>query len=163
VCTRGKKVGNSEAVLLQKLNLKPFEYGMEIKYVYDDGSVMTPEVFKMSPDDILSKFRKGVSNLAALSLSVGEINELSVPHMVLNGFKNIAAISLETDIKVKQLGAVAAGGAPSKPADGPAKPVTGGTAKPPEPAPVKKEEVEEVALGDMFGDWETYLTLPVSC
>jgi len=41
---------------------------MEVKYVYDDGSILTPEVFKMSPDDILSKFRQGVNNLAALSL-----------------------------------------------------------------------------------------------
>jgi len=60
VCKKGRKVLNSEAVLLQKLNLKPFEYGMEVRFVYDDGSILTPEVFKMSPDDILSKFRSGV-------------------------------------------------------------------------------------------------------
>lgn len=68
MCTKGKKVGNSEAVLLQKLNLKPFEFGMEIKYVYEDGSILTPEIFRMSPHDILNKFRKGVNNLASLSL-----------------------------------------------------------------------------------------------
>jgi len=68
VCTKGKKVGNSESVLLQKLNLKPFEFGMEIKLVYDDGSILTPEVFKMSADDIIAKFRKGANNLAAVSL-----------------------------------------------------------------------------------------------
>jgi len=148
VCTKGKKVGNSEAVLLQKLNLKPFEFGMEIKYVYDDGSILAPEVFKMSPDDIISKFRKGANNLAALSLAVGEVNELSVPHMLLNGFKNIAAISLETDIKVKQLGATTSS-APAKVA-----PATGKDAPKAEPKKEeKKEEIqEEVALGDMFGD-----------
>jgi len=121
VCTKGKKVANSEAVLLQKLNLKPFEYGMEVKFVYDDGSILTPEVFKMSPDDIIAKFRKGVNNLASLSLAVGDVNELSVPHLLLNGFKNIAAISLETDIKVKQLGALTSAPAPSKSAPAPAK------------------------------------------
>jgi len=147
VCTKGKKVGNSEAVLLQKLNLKPFEFGMEIKFVYDDGSILTPEVFKMSPDDIISKFRKGCNNLAALSLSIGEVNELSVPHMLLNGFKNIAAISLEADIKVKQLGATSS--APVKSAPAPA----GKEAPKAEPKKEeKKEEPEEVALGDMFGD-----------
>jgi len=149
VCTKGKKVGNSEAVLLQKLNLKPFEFGMEIKFVYDDGSVLTPEVFKMSPDDILAKFKKGANNLAALSLVVGDINEASVPHMLLNGFKNIACISLEADIKVKQLGA-GAPSAPAKSAPAPAKDVKGA-----EPKKEEKVEVqEEVALGDMFGDWD---------
>jgi len=148
VCTKGKKVANSEAVLLQKLNLKPFEFGMEVKFVYDDGSILTPEVFKMSPDDIIAKFRKGVNNLASLSLAVGDVNELSVPHLLLNGFKNIAAISLETDIKLKQLGALTA--APAKSAPAPAKEEKKNEHKKEE----KKEEQEEVALGDMFGDWE---------
>jgi len=149
VCTKGKKVGNSEAVLLQKLNLKPFEFGMEIKYVFDDGSILTPEVFKMSPDDIIGKFRKGCNNLASLSLSIGEVNELSVPHMLLNGFKNIAAISLETDIKVKQLGALSAS-APAKSAPAPTGKDAPKVAEPKKEE--KKEEQEEVALGDMFGD-----------
>jgi len=122
---------------------------MEIKFVYDDGSILTPEVFKMSPDDIIGKFRKGVNNLASLSLAIGDINEVSVPHMLLNGFKNIAAISLEADIKVKQLGAVSSGApAPAKAAPGKEAPKV----------EAKKEEVKEqqekVALGDMFGDWE---------
>jgi len=149
VCTKGKKVTNSESVLLQRLNLKPFEYGMEVKFVYDDGSILTPEVFKMSPDDIIAKFRKGANNLAALSLAVGEVNELSVPHMILNGFKNIAAISLETGVKVKQLEGLSSAPAPVKGAPAPAK----DDKKAPEPKKEeKKEEPEEVALGDMFGD-----------
>jgi len=149
VCTKGKKVANSESVLLQKLNLKPFEYGMEVKFVYDDGSILTPEVFKMSPDDIIAKFRKGANNLAALSLAVGEVNELSVPHMVLNGFKNIAALSLETGIKVKQLEGLSS--APAKTASAPAK--DDKKAAEPKKEEKKEEQQEEVALGDMFGDW----------
>jgi len=120
---------------------------MEVKFVYDDGSILTPEVFKMSPDDILAKFKNGCNNLAALSLVVGDINELSVPHILLNGFKNIAAISLEADIKVKQLGALTAG--PAKPAP------TAGKTEAKKDAPVvveKKEEPVEENLGDMFGD-----------
>jgi len=121
---------------------------MTLRFVYDDGSILTPEIFKMSPDDIVGKFRKATANLAALSLAVGDVNEVSVPHMILNGFKNIASISLETDIKLKQLGAMTAS-APAKAAPADAKK----DAKKEEPKKEeKKEEVEEVALGDMFGD-----------
>lgn len=148
MCTKGKKVANSEAVLLQKLNLKPFEYGMEVKFVYDDGSILTPEIFKMSPDDILNKFRQGVTNMTALSLSVGSVNSLSVPHMILNGFKNIAAISLEADIKVKQLGAMTS--APAK-SNAPAPKAEAPKTEAPKKEEPKPQE-EEVALGDMFGD-----------
>jgi len=119
---------------------------MEVKFVYDDGSILTPEVFKMSPDDILAKFRRGCNNLAALSLAVGDVNELSVPHLMLNGFKNIAAISLEADIKVKQLGALTS--APAKSAPAPTKEEK----KPAPKVEEKKEEPVEENLGDMFGD-----------
>jgi len=70
-----------------------------------------------------------------------------VPHMLLNGFKNIAAISLEADIKVKQLGAPSAS-APAKSAPAPAKEEKKNEPKKEE----KKEEPAEEALGDMFGD-----------
>jgi len=121
---------------------------MEVKFVYDDGSILTPEVFKMSPDDILAKFRKGANNLAALSLAVGDVNELSVTHLIANAFKNVAAISLEADIKVKQLGAASSAPAKSAPAPSGGKPAEKVVEKKEE----KKEDIDE-NLGDMFGDW----------
>jgi large subunit ribosomal protein LP0 len=150
VCTKGKKVGNSEATLLAKLNIKPFLYGMELKYVYDDGSILTPEIFNITPDEILNKFRSGVANLAALSLSLGLPNDLSVPHMILNGFKNLAAIGLETGYKFKELESLTSGGsAPSQAA--PAKAEEKKAAPKEEP---KKEEEADVGLGgDLFGDF----------
>lgn len=69
--------------------------------------------------------------------------------MLLNGFKNIAAISLETDIKVKQLGAISSGA----PAPAPTKAVGKEAPKAEAKKEEKVEEKEEVALGDMFGDW----------
>ena len=103
VCTAGKKVGNSEAVLLQKLNIKPFAYGMEIQYVFDDGTILTPEIFNMSPDDICNKFRSHANKIAAISLEIGQPNALSVPHMIINAFKNVASIALEAGLSFKQL------------------------------------------------------------
>ena len=40
VCTKGKKVKASEAALLKKLNIKPFEYGINVTTVYDDGAIL---------------------------------------------------------------------------------------------------------------------------
>merc|ERR1719353_1454872 len=37
VITAGNKVGSSEAALLAKLNVKPFFYGLAIKYMYEGG------------------------------------------------------------------------------------------------------------------------------
>ena len=76
---------------------------MELISVYDDGSILAPEVMTMTPDDICEKFKSGVNNLISLSLNLGFANELSIPHMVINSFKNLAAISLSTKYKLAAL------------------------------------------------------------
>ena len=41
---------------------------MKVLTVYDDGSILTPEVVALTNNDILAKFSNGVKNMAALSL-----------------------------------------------------------------------------------------------
>jgi large subunit ribosomal protein LP0 len=147
VCEKGKKIGNSEAAILQKLNIKPFAFGMEILFVYDDGAILTPDIFNVDPDTLLGKFRTAANQLAAISLAIGHPNALSISHMIKNGFKSLASIALETGIKIKALEGAAAA------------PVAGKTAAPTQAKqeaakPVVEEKVEEEAIdmGDMFGD-----------
>merc|ERR1711907_695118 len=85
------------------LNIKPFHYGLIIKSVYDDGSVYSPEVLDIKPEDLLKKFASGVANVAAISLAIGYPTVCSAPHSIVNGFKNIAAVCLEADIDIPQI------------------------------------------------------------
>jgi len=152
VCTKGKKVGNSEAVLLQKLNIKPFAYGMEIQYVFDDGTILTPDIFNMNPADILDKFRSHAQKITSISLAIGQPNALSVPHMIINSFKNIASIALETGLSFKQLDSMQQAGKSS----GPAPTETKTTGAPKKEEPKKDEPKDEEAgidMGGMFDDF----------
>ena len=96
VCTGGKKVKASEAALLKKLNLKPFEYGMKIIGVYSSGSILPESVISINPASLLTKFQDGIKNIASLSLSAGYPIEATVPLIISNSFKNIAALSIES-------------------------------------------------------------------
>ncbi len=96
VSTKGKKVKASEAALLKKLNLKPFSYGMKIIGVYDDGVILPEEVVNIDPSSLIGKFQNGIKNLAGLSLSTGYPIEATVPLIIANSFKNIAALSIES-------------------------------------------------------------------
>jgi large subunit ribosomal protein LP0 len=151
VCTAGKKVENSAAVLLQKLNIKPFAYGMEILWVWDNGTLLAPEIFNMNPADILNKFRGVASKIAAISLVTGQPNALSLPHMIVNSFKNVAAIALQTGLKFKLLdNLTSSSNAPAT--------TTAAKKDEPKKAEAKKEEkVEEpegaADLGGMFDDF----------
>merc|ERR1719230_613050 len=63
----GEKVSPSAAVLLNKLAIKPFEYGMEVSQVFQDGSVFDAAVLDIKDDVLISKFLGGVANMAAFS------------------------------------------------------------------------------------------------
>lgn len=149
----GDKVGSSEATLLQKLNIKPFSYGLTILNIYDNGAVYEPEVLKLTDADLLAKFRNGVNNVAGLSLAIGYPTLASLPHALSAAYKNVLAVAVETEYsfpaaeKIKEFiknptaFAVAAAPAAAAPAASAA-------------APAKKEEkVEEKedSDDDMFG------------
>lgn len=165
--TVGNKVSLSQAALLQMLGIRPFQYGLKVTTVYDNGAVYPAAVLDLTDDDILKKFFSGVNNVAALSLQIGFPTVVSVPHSVMNGYKNLIAISVMTDYtfpgaeKIKQLlsdpaafaaaqAAAAAAAAGSAPAAGGAAP---GGAAPAKPKVEEKKEEEEVDedMGGLFG------------
>jgi len=98
----GDKVGASEATLLNMLKISPFTYGLVIQQVYDSGTVFSPEILDITDDDIRARFMQGVSNVAAVSLVIGYPTAASVPHSLVNGFKNLLALAAATDITFKE-------------------------------------------------------------
>jgi len=154
---KGDKVGSSEATLLQMLDIRPFEYGLQMIAVYDSGSTFEAAVLDMTDADILSKFACGISNVASLSLGVNFPTVASAPHVILNAYKNLLAIALETDYVFPQaelikkiaenpeafISATPASGGSSAPAGG-------ATAQPEEPEKVEEEEDEGLGF-DLFG------------
>uniref|UniRef100_A0A1A9WHA0 60S acidic ribosomal protein P0 n=1 Tax=Glossina brevipalpis TaxID=37001 RepID=A0A1A9WHA0_9MUSC len=98
----GDKVGASEATLLNMLNISPFSYGLVINQVYDSGSIFSPEILDIKPEDLRAKFQAGVANLAAVCLEVCYPTIASVPHSIANGFKNLLAIAATTDVEFKE-------------------------------------------------------------
>jgi len=154
VLEKGKKIGNSEAAILAKLNIKPLSFGMEILYVYDNGTILTPEVFNLNPEDLVGKIRNAANQLAAISLGLGLPNSLSIGHMLKNGFKNIAAIAVESGLKLKALEGLGSGPAPAAAGGAAAKTET--KAAPKEEEKPKEEEADVGLGGGLFGDDEDF-------
>merc|ERR1719331_3494656 len=96
VIKEGLKVGSSEAALLAKLNVKPFQYGLAIKYMYE-GGVFPLDVMKINDATLLGIFATGVGQVAAMSLGAGYPTEASLASMVSAAVKNIVAVALEAD------------------------------------------------------------------
>ncbi|KAG6610962.1 60S acidic ribosomal protein P0 [Phytophthora cinnamomi] len=155
---KGEKVGNSEAALLQKLDIKPFSYGLVIEQVYDNGSIFDPAVLDLTEADLCAKFVAGLRNVAAMSLELGLPTLASIPHSIANAFKDLVAVAVECEEfsfeKAEPFKAFLAD--PS--AFAVAAPA-GGAAATEEKKEEAVEEEEEVDMGggmDMFGGDEDY-------
>lgn len=145
----GDKVGESQAALLQKLNIRPFSYGMSVMWVYDNGSIFDVGILDVKPEDILSKFMSGVSVLAAASMGLGYPTKASIVHSVNDAYKAILAIGMGTDFKFPAVEAfeafIAAGPVASS------APAAGGAAPAAAKVEEKKEEEEEEDVGGAGG------------
>ncbi|XP_036382363.1 60S acidic ribosomal protein P0 [Megalops cyprinoides] len=93
----GDKVGASEATLLNMLNISPFSFGLIIQQVYDNGSVYSPEVLDITEDALHKRFLEGVRNIASVCLEIGYPTLASIPHSIINGYKRVLAVAVETE------------------------------------------------------------------
>jgi len=154
----GDKVSPSAAVLLTKLGVKPFEYGMEVEQVFQEGSVFAAAVLDISDEVLIEKFMRGIGNMAAFSREIGIPTEAGLPHAFGNAFRNVAALCADIDMVFKEIEPVKAfledpeafAAANPVASSGPAGGVGGGAAAPVK-AVVEEEEEEEEMDFDLFG------------
>ena len=65
--------------------------------VYEGGAIFDPKVLDITDDDLLKTVKAGIANITAVSLGASIATIVAVPHLVINGFRNVLAVALETD------------------------------------------------------------------
>jgi len=153
ILTEGHKCGASQVALLNKLNIRPFSYGLVIRKVYDDGSILSPSILDISAHDISDFLSAAIQNVAAVGLATGIPNKASFPHILADAFKNLLAVAVETSYDFPQANAMKeaiknpgarAAAAPAASAA----PAAAKAAKAPEPEPEPEEEESAFSLFD---------------
>ena len=135
--------------MLAKLGIKPFSYGLKVETVYEDGSIYDAKVLDITDDDLSAYITSGVQRIAALCRQTGTPSIAAAPHALVDGYKNVLALALETEFsfpladKIKEVlanpGAFAAAAAPAAGGDAPAA-----------AAAVEEEEEDEDMGFDLF-------------
>jgi large subunit ribosomal protein LP0 len=93
----GAKVGPSEATLLNMLNVSPFTYGMGVLQVYDQGNVFPPSVLDIGEDQLLTAFTSAITTITCLSLALNFPTLPSIIHSLVNSYKKVLAVAVETE------------------------------------------------------------------
>ncbi|KAJ9668922.1 ribosomal protein P0 (A0) (L10E) [Coniosporium apollinis] len=155
----GTKVGASEATLLNMLNISPFTYGMGIAQIYDQGQTFPASVLDIEESQLLKAFTSAIATIATVSLAINFPTLPSVMHSLVNSYKKLLAVAVETDyswegideLKDRIQNPDKYGSAPS----GGDAPTTTEEAKPAEEEEKKdedeEEEDEDMGFG-LFGD-----------
>jgi len=145
----GEIVSETVSAMCRLLGIIPFEYAMELKYVYLNEQIIPKSVIKITPEHVIESFRSNIKTLTAISLGANLPNSLALPHMIQDTFKFLLSIGLAGDIKFKALEeALSAQQSAPVQADNSAPAKNAAPAKK-EEEPV--EEEEDMDLGDMFG------------
>jgi large subunit ribosomal protein LP0 len=150
IITKGERITSSGAVLLAKLGVKPFFFGIIVTQVFEDGCVFSADVLDLRPEDLLAKFWTGVNMVASVSLAIGYPTLASIPHSFANAFKKLVAIAVETEYSFPEAQifkdyladpSAFASAAPAAAAGGAAP-----AAAAPEPEPEEEEEEEDMGF-----------------
>merc|ERR1740116_235189 len=106
VIAEGDKISPSQAALLDRLKICPFEYKMNIKAFMDNGKLFSNKVLEITNADILASFGAGANNLTSISLASGYMIPSAVPHAIINAFKNLAGAAIAGNYSFPQLEAI---------------------------------------------------------
>jgi len=149
----GNKVGASEATLLNLLNISPFTYGMGIYQIYDNGQTFEASVLDIEESQLLKAFSSAISTIAAISLASGFPTLPSVMHSVVNSYKKVISVAIETDYEWEEIAELKDRIAnPDKYASaGPAVGATSGGGDAPAAKEEAKEEEKEESEDDDMG------------
>jgi len=98
----GDRITSSHVALLTKLNILPFFYGFKVTDVYENGTTYAASILDMSQDDLMNQFMGAVRKIAAVSLAINYPTLASMPSLVAGSFSKIIALSIETDLEVKE-------------------------------------------------------------
>lgn len=154
IIEEGDKISQSQAALLDRLKIRPFEYKMNIKNVLDNGKLYNAKVLSITPEDITNAFVAGASNLTAISLETGYMISSAAPHLIINAFKNLAGAAIAGNYNFPALDAIKSA-AKAAPASGAAAPK--GAAAAAAAAPVEEPEDDGVeGMDGLFGGDDDY-------
>jgi large subunit ribosomal protein LP0 len=150
----GSKVGASEATLLNMLNISPFTYGMGIYQIYDQGNTFAASVLDIEESQLMKAFSSAIATIASISLAANFPTLPSVMHSVVNSYKKVLSVAIETAYEWEEIAELKDRIAnPDKYASSaPAAAATSGGAAEAAPEAAKEEEKEESEDDDMgFG------------
>jgi len=96
----GQPVGISDANLLTLLNILPFEFGLDIMKVFENGEVYGKNILLVDESCIEDVFKSAIASIAAVSLGTDTLTEAALPFVLSSAYSDAKKISLGLDFSI---------------------------------------------------------------
>ena len=93
IITKGQLIGNSEVILLQKLNITPFSYKLDIKLIFENKCCIKPEILDISSEEIEEIVNKKKIELKILESFFCYPNSIKIENQMKIVETNLAYLS----------------------------------------------------------------------
>mmetsp|Transcript_33803 Transcript_33803/g.85476 ORF Transcript_33803/g.85476 Transcript_33803/m.85476 type:complete len:258 (-) Transcript_33803:1253-2026(-) len=90
---KGKIVGNSEAALLKKLNIVPFSFELQIKFVFDTDVCYKPSVLEITKEQLIESSLSIFSKLNFIAISIHYPTSFTIQNTTKKISTNLTLIS----------------------------------------------------------------------
>ncbi len=90
----GETVSRAQALVLSRLGLEPYEIFLKITAAYDDGIILTAEVFQIRRSDVVDNLTAAAQEVLALALTMNYISDETVPLLLQQAATEARNLSL---------------------------------------------------------------------
>lgn len=90
----GETVNRAQALVLSRLGLEPYEIFLKITAAYDDGIILTTDVFQIRRSDVVDSLTMAAQEVLALALTANYISAETVPFLLQQAATEARNLSL---------------------------------------------------------------------
>ena len=98
----GEKIPVDVAQMLTRLEILPIEIGMTLNAVYEDGSILKPDVLDVNIDEFKVQMQQASTNAFNLAMESGWVNEFTIRPLLMKAYNNAFILAIEQGILNKE-------------------------------------------------------------
>jgi large subunit ribosomal protein L10 len=96
---KGDKISQTLAIVLSRLGIEPFEVQLRLSSAYENGEIISGEVFDIDEERVINQLREAHNNAINLSVFAGIINADTVTLLLTKAEREATALKQMIDAK----------------------------------------------------------------
>ena len=99
---KGEKIPVDVAKMLTRLEIFPREIGLDLRAVYENEIIFTPDILKVDSDQILSNFQQAAWGSFNLALKIGYTTTATITPLLRKAYYDVVAIAKHCNILIPE-------------------------------------------------------------